>query len=190
MQVEIIQQLKRYWEKNHNVIRVLLILIAIPLLVYVYSNAYKNNCPCSANDQGNYSNALNNANLSAENSQHIKFTNSSNNNSESVAINATVSNLSTNSTNIDNIYEFKKCINESGWQLFVLKTCPHCQNQKARFNNSLDPIVVIECSENSDLCSQNNIRAVPTWKNVFTNKTFMGDQPLSNLVSITGCQLS
>ncbi|MEM3372941.1 MAG: hypothetical protein QXF76_01865 [Candidatus Anstonellales archaeon] len=188
MQVEIIQQLKRYWEKNHNVIRVLLILIAIPLLVYVNGDAYKNNCLCGANDQGNYSNALNNANLLAENSLQINFTNFSRNNRESA--NNTISNLSTNSNNIDNIYEFKKCINESGWQLFVLKTCPHCQNQKARFNNSLDPIVVIECSENSDLCSQNNIRAVPTWKNVFTNKTFMGDQPLSNLVSITGCQLS
>ncbi|MCX8167097.1 MAG: hypothetical protein N3E37_04560 [Candidatus Micrarchaeota archaeon] len=212
----IVKNIYDFYIRNSKWLFFVLMLIAIPLLIYVNSDEYKNSCPCAKNMQqtktytSQVSNSFDNSEKSDvdkinRNNEKDNFAYSSNNFSTDNEINRDSDKRTTDALN--NINEkgqslnssesgkssfelFKSCINSSGWQLYVLKTCPHCKNQKARFNNSLEPIVVIECSDNRDLCVQEGITGVPAWKNVFSNKTFFGDQPLSNLQAITGCKLS
>ena len=67
------------------------------------------------------------------------------------------------------IEAFTKCLSDGGVKLYGAYWCPHCQNQKEMFGNSIKNINYIECSTpdgegQTDVCKQAGITSYPTWE--------------------------
>lgn len=88
--------------------------------------------------------------------------------------------------------DFAQCLADSGAQFFGAYWCPHCQEQKALFDNSRK-IPYIECStpdgqNQTQICIEEGITGYPHWK--FGNGSELGGlQELSVLAEQTGCEL-
>ncbi len=88
--------------------------------------------------------------------------------------------------------DFAQCLGDAGAQFYGAFWCPHCQEQKALFENSLK-IPYVECStpdKNAQLpvCIEKQITGYPTW--IFGDGT-RGDQvqSLEALAEKTSCAL-
>ncbi len=89
--------------------------------------------------------------------------------------------------------DFAKCLNDKGLKFYGAFWCPHCQNQKKLFSNSVKYLPYIECSTpdgNNQLqvCNDANIQGYPTWE--FPDKSRQqGEMTLKELADKSGCQL-
>ena len=89
--------------------------------------------------------------------------------------------------------DFAKCLKTQGVIFYGAFWCPHCQNQKALFGNSVQYLPYIECStpdgqSQTQICQQNNIAGYPTW--VFKDGSRLsGETPLAQLAAKSGCSL-
>jgi hypothetical protein len=85
--------------------------------------------------------------------------------------------------------DFAKCLTENGAELYGSEWCPHCQEQKEQFGDSLKFIDYTECTENQQKCSEEEIQYLPTWK--FNDGTSVsGVKSFDYLAEKTGCVLS
>ncbi|MGC9047005.1 MAG: hypothetical protein ACP5IC_02735 [Minisyncoccia bacterium] len=91
--------------------------------------------------------------------------------------------------NVLNLDSFAKCLTDKGFVLYGLYSCPHCQAQKNLFGNSLQYIKYVECSQNTQLCIDKHIDAVPTWIGP-DGKQIVGEQSLERLSQLSGCLLN
>lgn len=79
-----------------------------------------------------------------------------------------------------------KCIAERS-ELYTLKTCPHCAEQKRILGDYLEYFTVIDCLDPAQIekCKLNDINKVPAWK--INNSVYFGVRSLEELKRITGC---
>lgn len=83
---------------------------------------------------------------------------------------------------------FAKCLAVKGLVMYGSATCPHCQSQKAMFDEAFKYINYVECSAGNELCVEKNIQSVPTW-DLPTGERILGAQPLKELSRLSGCPL-
>lgn len=77
-----------------------------------------------------------------------------------------------------------KCIAEKS-ELYVSKTCSHCEQQKEILRDYLNLFNMIDCIDNSKECQENNILRIPAW--IINNKQYTGVKSLKELKKLTGC---
>ena len=89
--------------------------------------------------------------------------------------------------------EFAKCVTKSGMSLYGTYWCPHCQNMKKSFGNSLKYINYIECDDkhpkgNAEKCRQDGIEGYPTF--IFGDgMRLSGEMSLELIADKTKCKL-
>lgn len=79
-------------------------------------------------------------------------------------------------------------LDNTGWMLFIQKGCPACEVQKQILGSEISGLKIVDCAasrEDGLICAQNDIRVIPTWKNVFSNETIEGVQQFSQLEEMT-----
>ena len=83
---------------------------------------------------------------------------------------------------------FIQCLAENNFVIYASRTCPACIDLMAKFGGyDIAASILIECNENSDLCTQKNIENVPT---IFINdQEYSGDRSLEGFSQATGCNL-
>jgi thiol-disulfide isomerase/thioredoxin len=88
---------------------------------------------------------------------------------------------------------FAQCLSDAGATFYGAFWCPHCQEQKALFDNS-STLPYIECSmpngqTQTQICIDEAITGYPTWR--FSDGSELnGVQQLSDLAEKTNCELT
>jgi hypothetical protein len=88
---------------------------------------------------------------------------------------------------------FTKCLSDNGAKFYGAFWCPHCQNQKKMFGDSIKNVNYIECATSdgngqTDICKEAGITGYPTWK--FQNgKEASGELTFQQLSEYSGCVL-
>jgi|SRR3989344_5274618 len=80
-----------------------------------------------------------------------------------------------------------KCLTEKGVIMYGTEWCSHCKNQKAAFESSFQYINYVDCDKNRNQCLKAGVEGYPTW--VINGQNYPGEQPLSRLASLAGCQI-
>jgi len=88
--------------------------------------------------------------------------------------------------------EFAQCLSDAGAIFYGAYWCPHCQSQKAAFDNSR-ALPYIECSTpngqgQTPVCIEQKIDGYPTWE-FADGSRLSGEQTLETLAENTGCEL-
>ncbi|MCL4499066.1 MAG: hypothetical protein M1335_02340 [Chloroflexi bacterium] len=83
---------------------------------------------------------------------------------------------------------FAQCLAQKGLTMYGLYSCPHCQAEKTLFGPSFQYVNYVECSENPQKCTADNVDAVPTWIEKDGTR-LVGTQSLAQLAQASGCQL-
>ena len=89
--------------------------------------------------------------------------------------------------------DFAKCLTEQGAKFYGAYWCPHCENQKGMFGNSIDYVNYIECSlpnraGQTEECIQAGIKSYPTWE-FQDGKRVEGVMSFEQLSQNSGCGL-
>ncbi|KKU50009.1 MAG: hypothetical protein A2633_00050 [Candidatus Sungbacteria bacterium RIFCSPHIGHO2_01_FULL_47_32] len=89
--------------------------------------------------------------------------------------------------------QFAQCLKEKGLIFYGAFWCPHCQNQKAMFGNSVKYLPYVECSTPNgqsqlDVCKKENVTGYPTWVYPDGSRE-SGEIEMSRLAEKSGCQL-
>ncbi len=88
-----------------------------------------------------------------------------------------------------NLDGFASCLTEKGAIMYGASWCSHCTEQKEMFGDAFSKVSYIECEEQKQLCAQEEIQYLPTWK--FTDGTVLtGVQDFSTLAEKTGCDIN
>ncbi|OGI15781.1 hypothetical protein A3K63_00195 [Candidatus Micrarchaeota archaeon RBG_16_49_10] len=87
-----------------------------------------------------------------------------------------------------NYDDFAKCLTEKGAIMYGSKYCVHCNNQKKEFGKSFQYINYVECTEQTSVCEQEGITAVPVWS--VNGTKYTGEQSFERLSQLSGCPLS
>ena len=88
---------------------------------------------------------------------------------------------------------FAQCIKASGATFYGAFWCPHCQNEKKLFGDSVRFLPYVECSTPDgsaqlQVCKDASVQSYPTW--VFKDGSRLtGEIPLDQLAEKTGCPL-
>ncbi len=80
---------------------------------------------------------------------------------------------------------FADCLSGEGFVMYGSELCPHCQEQKALFRSSFPHVEYVECTSERELCLQEGIEYLPTWKH--GEEKFVGLKSLGELAEISGC---
>ncbi|MEY3783725.1 MAG: hypothetical protein RLZZ230_47 [Candidatus Parcubacteria bacterium] len=113
-----------------------------------------------------------------------------NNQAEAPAQTVTNADNSTATASNSSADEFAQCLADAGAVFYGAFWCPHCQEQKALFENS-KKLPYVECSledgnGQTQVCIDEKITGYPTWK--FTDGTELsGVQQFDKLAEKTGC---
>lgn len=83
---------------------------------------------------------------------------------------------------------FAKCLTEKDATFYGTQWCPHCNNQKEMFGDSMQYVHFVDCDKYKDECIRNQVQAYPTWK--IKGETYTGVQPLTKLAELSGCELT
>ncbi|MFA6338770.1 MAG: protein disulfide isomerase family protein [Candidatus Paceibacterota bacterium] len=84
--------------------------------------------------------------------------------------------------------EFAKCLTQKGIIMYGTFWCPHCQNQKTKFEDSFKYITYIECTINFKICTNAGVNGLPTW--ILSNgQKLEGEQTLEKLSEQSNCPL-
>ncbi|HYC34343.1 MAG TPA: hypothetical protein VEC13_01275 [Candidatus Paceibacterota bacterium] len=92
----------------------------------------------------------------------------------------------------DKYDSFAMCLSEKGAKFYGAFWCPHCQKQKAMFENS-DKIPYVECSTPDtkgqlQVCTDKGVKSYPTWI-LADGSVLEGEIPLETLAQKTSCTL-
>lgn len=82
---------------------------------------------------------------------------------------------------------FAQCLSEKGAVMYGAYWCSHCKNQKEMFGSSFEFVNYVECTEEELKCTSDGIEGYPTW--IINGRKYPGEQSLSSLSSLTGCEL-
>lgn len=88
---------------------------------------------------------------------------------------------------------FAQCLKDKGAIFYGAFWCPHCQNQKKLFGDSVKLLPYVECSTADgkgqlDVCKEKKIEGYPTW--IFADGTReSGELTLEHLAEKTSCVL-
>lgn len=88
---------------------------------------------------------------------------------------------------------FASCLKDKGTIFYGAFWCPHCQNQKKLFGDSVKLLLYVECStpdgqDQTQICKDKHIQSYPTW--VFANgASASGELTLKDLSDKSGCPL-
>ncbi len=88
---------------------------------------------------------------------------------------------------------FAQCIADSGTTFYGAFWCPHCNEQKEAFGDSVDLLPYVECAQGGkdaqpELCEAEGVDRYPTWK--FPNGTVTtGVLSFETLAEQTSCPL-
>jgi glutaredoxin len=82
---------------------------------------------------------------------------------------------------------FAKCLTDKGAVMYGTYWCSHCKAQKAAFGKSFEFVNYVECTVDTDKCTEDKINGFPTW--VINGTHYEGKMDLSELASLTGCVL-
>jgi glutaredoxin len=93
--------------------------------------------------------------------------------------------LTGRATEVGNYDDLAKCLTDKGAVMYGSKYCGHCENQKELFGNSFQYITYVECTEQTQLCQENGVRAVPAWK--INGELHVGFKSLDELALMVGC---
>ena len=93
----------------------------------------------------------------------------------------------TPTSNTSNLDDFAKCITTAGAKIYGTETCPHCQNQKALFDESFQYLNFTDCMKNPNACE--GIDKVPTWEFADGVKE-VGEKTFEQLAEKTNCELA
>ena len=88
---------------------------------------------------------------------------------------------------VDKLECFAKCLTDKGIVLYSNPGCPHCKAQKQDFEDAVQYLNIIECSQNPEKCSQ--LRGVPAWEIQGQEELIYGRQSLKKLSELSGCEL-
>lgn len=86
-----------------------------------------------------------------------------------------------------------QCLKDKGATFYGAFWCPHCQEQKRRFGNSVELLPYVECSEpdgktQTQICIDKGIVQYPTW--IFADGTKLtGEQWPEDLAKQAGCSI-
>lgn len=83
--------------------------------------------------------------------------------------------------------EFAKCLTEKGAVMYGTVSCSYCKAEKDSFGSSFQFIKYVECSEDTELCTNERIDGVPTWK--IGGMVYEGLQGLQKLSELSSCPL-
>jgi hypothetical protein len=83
---------------------------------------------------------------------------------------------------------FAKCLSQKGAVMYGSDTCHACQSQKQLFGDSFGYVTYINCINNQQLCMNENIASIPTWR--IGSAKYVGVQELSRLAELSGCTIS
>lgn len=93
--------------------------------------------------------------------------------------------LTGRATEVGNYDDLAKCLTDKGAVMYGSKYCGHCENQKELFGNSFQYITYVECTEQTQLCQENGVRAVPAWE--INGELHVGFKSLDELALMVGC---
>jgi hypothetical protein len=83
--------------------------------------------------------------------------------------------------------DFAKCLTDKGAVMYGTYWCSHCKAQKAEFGDAFQFVNYVECTVDTDKCTEDKINGFPTW--IINNTHYEGKQDLSELANLTGCVL-
>jgi hypothetical protein len=88
--------------------------------------------------------------------------------------------------------EFAQCVADSGATFFGAFWCPHCNEQKRMFGDSVRLLPYTECSTpdkqgQTQICIDEGIKSYPTWE--FNDVKREGVLQLTDIATETGCVL-
>jgi len=95
---------------------------------------------------------------------------------------------------LETLDDFAKCITEKNATLYGAYWCPHCENQKKMFGESIDYVNYVECAVEgkpqvqTEACTKAGVEGYPTW--IINGKQYPGEQTLQRLSTLTGCSLN
>jgi len=94
---------------------------------------------------------------------------------------------------VNNYDEFAKCLTTNGMTFYGAFWCPHCQNMKTEFGDSMKYIQYVECDTRGknaqpQLCDEKKITGYPVFE-FASGKRLQGEQPLLDLAVAGGCKL-
>lgn len=104
-----------------------------------------------------------------------------------------VSGCAANNKGTSRYDDFAKCLTEQGAKFYGAYWCPHCENQKGMFGNSIDYVNYIECSlpnraGQTEECRQAEIESYPTWE-FQDGKRVSGVMSFEQLSQNSGCEI-
>ncbi len=82
-----------------------------------------------------------------------------------------------------------KCIAKNS-ELYVLKTCSHCAQQKIMLRNYIDLFEITDCGDNTKKCVEDGIIeddkvSIPSW--IINGEKYTGVRTIEQLKELTGC---
>src|SRR3989344_2622215 len=84
--------------------------------------------------------------------------------------------------------EFAQCLASKEVTMYGAYWCSHCQNEKKAFGSSFQYVPYVECTEQTALCTQKNVRGFPTW--IFPDsRRFEGEMGITRLSEESLCPL-
>jgi hypothetical protein len=90
---------------------------------------------------------------------------------------------------------FARCLNDRGVKMYGAWWCPHCIEQKEKFEASFQYVPYIECGIKGDthgqsqVCKDENVKHYPTWQFPPTGERVERIFSLEELSDRTGCAL-
>jgi glutaredoxin len=82
---------------------------------------------------------------------------------------------------------FAQCLTDAGLTMYGADWCPHCQDQKAMFDDAFEFIDYVNCDFNKTECAQ-KVDGYPTW--YYQDKFWEdGVQSFNDFAEVSGCTL-
>ena len=99
-------------------------------------------------------------------------------------------------TRVQHKYDgFARCLGDRGVKMYGAYWCPHCQEQKEKFEASFEYVPYIECGVKGDIhaqsqvCKDEKVNHYPTWQFPPTGERVERVFTLQELSDRTGCPL-
>lgn len=88
---------------------------------------------------------------------------------------------------------FAQCLTDKGVTMWGAWWCPHCSNQKEKFEGAFDKVKYVECSAPgsramNQTCKDAGIEGYPTWEFADASR-LSGERTLEELGEKAGCEL-
>lgn len=82
--------------------------------------------------------------------------------------------------------QFAQCLTSRGMKMYGSPYCGACAQQRNMFGQAFSYITEIDCTQQSQLCSQKGITGYPTWEDR-GGRLYPGVQSFPSLSQISGC---